>query len=157
MASLNYTNENIPENREIRDIMAPMPIKCVGDISSHIKVVIEAGDISAHDEFEIVNNINFLTIANNLSLPTDSEHALSRGGDSSDNFSDDDCSTPYSVLSRGRVKYMNKIVFVSLKINSIRNKFDMFTDLIRGNVDILLISKTFPSSQFSIPGFSTPY
>ena len=41
---------------------------------SNIKVVIEAGDISAHDEFEI-DKINSLTIANNLSLQTDSEQA----------------------------------------------------------------------------------
>ena len=41
-------------------------------------------------------------------------------------------------------------------------KFDMLTDLIRANIDILFISETkidetFPSSQFSILGFSTPY
>ena len=53
--------------------MAPKPNKCVDDITSNIKVIIDAGDISAHDGFEI-DNINLLTIANK-SLQTDSEHS----------------------------------------------------------------------------------
>ena len=42
---------------------------------------------------------------------------------------------PIQFFSSRRVKYMDKIVFASLSINSIRNKFDMLTDLIRGNID----------------------
>ena len=54
-----------------------------------------------------------------------------------------------------------KVILAHLNINSIRNKFDMLVDLIKGKVDILLISETkideiFLQSQFHIPGFSSP-
>ena len=49
-----------------------------------------------------------------------------------------------------------------MNLNSIRNKFELLKDQIKGNIDILMISKTkiddtFPHSQFFIEGFSTPY
>ena len=49
-----------------------------------------------------------------------------------------------------------------LNINSIRNKFDLLTNQIIGNVDVLVISETkldasFPIDQFKILGFSTPF
>ena len=82
--------------------------------------------------------------------------------ESSENFSDVEYIPPYKILDNLRVKNMNRIIFAHLNINSIRNKFDMLSDLIRGKIDILLISETkldetFPSSQFLIPGFSIPY
>ena len=73
-----------------------------------------------------------------------------------------DESNPYSILNDIRVKNMNRVIFAHININSIRNKFNMLADLIAGKIDLLLISETkiddtFPSSQFLIPGFSTPY
>ena len=61
-----------------------------------------------------------------------------------------------------RKNYINNIILAHININSIRNKFEMLCEYIRGNVDLLLISETkidesFPSSQFHIPGFSTPF
>ena len=49
-----------------------------------------------------------------------------------------------------------------LNINSIRNKFDNFKDLIGESVDICLISETkiddtFPDEQFIINGFHSPF
>ena len=46
-------------------------------------------------------------------------------------------------------------------INSIRNKFENFCELVAGNVDILCIAETklypsFPNSQFLIPGLHKP-
>ena len=43
-----------------------------------------------------------------------------------------------------------------------RNKFDILTDQITGNVDVMVISETkiddcFPESQFKIPGYSSPF
>ena len=72
-----------------------------------------------------------------------------------------DCSS-YTVLKDLRLKNNNKIIFAHLNINSIRNKFDMITNLVKGRIDILLISETkidntFPTSQFVIPGFSSPF
>ena len=45
-------------------------------------------------------------------------------------------------------------------INSLRNKFDSFVEILHSNVDILLISETkidfpFPASQFKIEGYTT--
>ena len=49
-----------------------------------------------------------------------------------------------------------------LNINSIRNKFDLLVDQIKGNVDIMVISETkldesFPNGWFKIPGYALPY
>ena len=43
-----------------------------------------------------------------------------------------------------------------------RNKFDILTDQITGNVDVMVISETklddsFPEGQFKIPGYSSPF
>ena len=58
------------------------------------------------------------------------------------------------------VKYSNKIIVVHLNINSVRNKFELFSSLIGGKMDILMISETklnvtFPTNQFFIQGYST--
>ena len=49
-----------------------------------------------------------------------------------------------------------------LNINSIPNKFDALSLIVKNNVDILMISETklddsFPTAQFLLHGFSTPY
>ena len=46
--------------------------------------------------------------------------------------------------------------------NSIRNKFDLVVDQIKGNVNIMVISETkldesFPNDQFKIPGYALPF
>ena len=53
-------------------------------------------------------------------------------------------------------------MFAHLNINSLRNKYDLPTDLIKGNVDVLVISETklddsFPAGQFKILGFILPF
>ena len=64
-------------------------------------------------------------------------------------------------LSNLRVKNMNRLLIGNLNINSISNKFDQLKLLLRGKVDILVITETkldstFPTSQFLI-GYSEPY
>ena len=49
-----------------------------------------------------------------------------------------------------------------LNVNSIRNKFNNLVDMIDQNIDIICLAETklddsFPSSNFSIPGYNTPY
>ena len=61
-----------------------------------------------------------------------------------------------------RLENPNKLVFSHLNINSIRNKFELLTNIIQGKLDILLgskikIDKSFPSGQFIIPGCAPPY
>ena len=70
--------------------------------------------------------------------------------------------SPYSILNNLRIKNSSRIILGHLNVNSIRNKFDMVSDLISGKIDIFLISETkidstFPTSQFKIPGYSSPY
>ena len=60
------------------------------------------------------------------------------------------------------MKNIHKIVIGHLNINSIRNKIDVLSDLIIGNIDIFLITEskiddTFPTSQFKIFGYHLPY
>ena len=55
-----------------------------------------------------------------------------------------------------------KLVFAHLNINSIRNKFEMLSVQIKGNLDVLFVSETkindsFPIGNFLIGGFSTLY
>ena len=69
---------------------------------------------------------------------------------------------PYSILKKLRMKNIHKIVIGHLNINSIRNKIEMVSYLITGNIDIFLITEskidsTFPTSQFKIPGYQLPY
>ena len=54
-------------------------------------------------------------------------------------------------------KNLNRIVLAHLNINSLRNKFDILTDQITRNVDIIVISETklddsFPEFQFKFLG-----
>ena len=67
-----------------------------------------------------------------------------------------------SNLNDLRVKYLHKIIICHLNINSIRNKIDVLANFVMGKVDILFISESkidcsFPTGQFTIPGFSPPY
>ena len=61
-----------------------------------------------------------------------------------------------------RTSNSDKLVFSHLNINSIKNKFEMLSDQIKGNIDVLLVSETkfddsFPTGNFLIDGFSTRY
>ena len=58
-----------------------------------------------------------------------------------------------------RKRNLKRIILGHLNINSIRNKFDLLVDQIKGNVDIMVISETkldesFPNGQFKIPGLT---
>ena len=57
---------------------------------------------------------------------------------------------------------VNKFIFGQLNINSLRSKFDMISELIKGFVDIFMISETkldgsFPEGQFFIDGYHSPF
>ena len=54
---------------------------------------------------------------------------------------------------------LNKLVFAHLNINSVRNKFELLSRQVRGNVDVLMVSETkiddsFPIGNFLIHGVS---
>ena len=61
-----------------------------------------------------------------------------------------------------RVKNPKKIIIGHLNINSIPNKLSSIMEIIKGKLDIFLISETkidesFPTSQFSAEGFTKPF
>ena len=61
-----------------------------------------------------------------------------------------------------RITNLNRIVISHITIISIRNKFELLAEAVMGNVDILMVTETkidetFPTSQFIIPGFTSPY
>ena len=61
-----------------------------------------------------------------------------------------------------RITNLNRIVISHININSIRNKFELLAEAVMGNVDILMVTETkidetFPTTQFIIPGFTSPY
>ena len=58
-----------------------------------------------------------------------------------------------------RRKSLNRVILAQLTINSIRNKFNLLAEGIKGKVDVLIISETkidetFRSRQFYIEGFT---
>ena len=61
-----------------------------------------------------------------------------------------------------RITNLNRIVISHININSIRNKFELLAEAVMGNVDILMVTETkidesFPTNQFIILGFTSPY
>ena len=56
---------------------------------------------------------------------------------------------------------INRLMIGHININSIRNKFEMLSNIIKDNLDILMISETkldltFSSNQFTIEGYAAP-
>ena len=39
------------------------------------------------------------------------------------------------------ISNMNKVIFGHLNINSLRNKFDLFSEQVKGSIDILMVSR----------------
>ena len=61
-----------------------------------------------------------------------------------------------------RITNLNRIVISHININSIRNKFELLAEAVMGNVNVLMVAETkndksFPTSQFILPGFTSPY
>ena len=60
------------------------------------------------------------------------------------------------------LKNVNNIIIAQININSIRNKFELLSHYVSGNIDILIITETkldksFPSGQFLLHGYSEPF
>ena len=65
-------------------------------------------------------------------------------------------------LSSLRRKNLNRVILAQVNINSMRNKFDLLAEGIKGKVDVLMISETkidetFPYKRFYVEGFIPPY
>ena len=69
---------------------------------------------------------------------------------------------PKQILKNIRNSNVNKLTFGHLNINSLRNKFDQLTEIVKGFVDIFLTSESklddsFPEGQFIIDGYHAPF
>ena len=67
---------------------------------------------------------------------------------------------PSTNIENIRSKNPNRLIIAQLNINSLRYRFDSLVEILRSNVDILLISETkidssFPTAQFKIEGYTT--
>ena len=67
-----------------------------------------------------------------------------------------------SVLKALRSDNSSKLIFAHININSMRNKFESLSTQVKGNIDVLMVSKTkiddsFSVGNFVLDGFSTPY
>ena len=70
-----------------------------------------------------------------------------------------DCNNTLKSLRKDN---LNKHIFAHLTTNSILNQFELLSEQIKGNVDVVIISETkidgsFPVRQFLVEGFCTPY
>ena len=71
-------------------------------------------------------------------------------------------SDPLQLLKKLKISNLNRLVIGHLNINSLRNKFESLKLLIKGNIDILVLTEskldnTFPLQQFAIEGYSMPF
>ena len=65
-------------------------------------------------------------------------------------------------LHQVRINNPSRIIFGQININSIRNKFAQLIYIVSNEIDILMVSETklddtFPTSQFLMQGYSTPF
>ena len=68
----------------------------------------------------------------------------------------------FRILNDVRKKYINKVVIGHLNINSLANKFDGLTLIIKDKLDILVLVETklddrYTETQFLIEGYKKPY
>ena len=74
----------------------------------------------------------------------------------------DNNTDPLLTLKKLKINNLSRLVIGHLNINSLRNKFESLKQLIKGNIDILVITESkldesFPSQQFDIEGYGIPY
>ena len=77
------------------------------------------------------------------------------------NLSNNDLTSPEEQIHNPRLKNPGMLVCAHLNINSLKNKFDLLTNIVKDKIDILMISETkldssFPKGQFHLHGFSEP-
>ena len=75
---------------------------------------------------------------------------------------DTDTTDAKSKLKLLRVRNIGRVIIGYLNINSVRNKFDALKEIALQSLDVLMIAETkldatFPTGQFAIEGFATPF
>ena len=68
----------------------------------------------------------------------------------------------FTILKNIRMENLKNIIIGQLNINSLRNKIQDLAELMKGNLDIVVLTETkldstFPEKQFLIPGYKKPF
>ena len=68
----------------------------------------------------------------------------------------------FTILKNIRIDNLKNVIIGQLNINSLRNKIQDLAQLMKGTLDILVITETkldytFPEKQFMIPGYKKPF
>ena len=88
--------------------------------------------------------------------------AISLSKTLSDENSDQLGSNAFTILKDLRIQNLKNVIIGHLNINSLRNKFNGLAELMRGKLDILVLTETkldytFPEKQFLVPGYKKPF
>ena len=75
---------------------------------------------------------------------------------------DNNATDARAALKLLRIRNIGKIIIGYLNINSLRNKFDALKEITSLNLDVLMLAETkidptFPTGQFAMEGFATPF
>ena len=97
-----------------------------------------------HTHSQLLNTKNCESISNKSILNTNT----SNEGNNENN-----------VLKSLKLKNSNKVIIGHININSLRNKFELLTEMVRDKVDLLMIFETkldssFPNAQFYMKSYS---
>ena len=100
-----------------------------------------------HTQPQLLNTKNCESISNKSILITNTS---------------DESNNENNLLKNLRLKNSNKVITDHFNINSLRNKFELLTEMVRDKVDLLMISETkldssFPNAQFYMKSYSKPY
>ena len=68
----------------------------------------------------------------------------------------------FAILKNLRVQNLRNVIIGQLNINSLRNKFDGLAELMKGKLDIVVLTETkvdhtFPEKQFLVTGYKKPF
>ena len=107
-----------------------------------------------------------LNISGNKISEIDKDHefssSLSENGNNNSHQAFDDNMEDENVLHIVKNKNPNRLIIEQININSVRNKFEMLKELVKENIDVLLISETkidksFSTAEFEIDNFNSPF
>ena len=108
---------------------------------------ISPSDLISYNLIPNINDISQIDFIGNIDETVDSDNIC-------------EGETPDILLNNLRLKNIDRLLIGHLNINSIRNKFDALKQMIKNNIDILIVSEskldnTFPDKQFSMEGYRT--
>ena len=142
-------------NNLLTPVLSDMHISESTDTSVNNFSVAREESVLLTDEQETANRVFVNSSANTIYAP----HIISEIKHSINN---NDTQSDVKILDEIRTKYVKNLIIGHLNINSLVNKFDALSFMIKDKLDILVLVETklddsFPDKQFYIEGFRKPY